>query len=335
MSLNAVKMLGISVTISPKDKILEYLEKGLEKRLAFRSQLSAKQKKTLVVVTPNPEQIVLAQEDTHFAKILNRADVALPDGIGLAIASRFLSYHVSPIPYHETIRRIPGVEFMDDLAGLAAKRGYPIALIGGRAGVAVSVLECLRRKYPGLTGWAMEPGELPILPITNTTPAKRDPQCCISDKDRKQHRDNTTNNKYDQYFQDIIRKIRKTRTRIIFVGLGAPKQEYFIEAISDLPRGSGQVPRNSGQELSEKSGQPEEKKLKAESWKLKAPLILMSVGGSFDIISGRTPRAPSFVRAIGLEWFWRLVHEPWRWKRQLVLVKFLWLVIREKLASKG
>ena len=113
MSLNAVKMLGISVTISPKDTILEYLEKGLEKP-------SVKQKKSLVIVTPNPEQIVRAQKDKRFAEILNRADVSIPDGIGLALVMR--------------LQRIPGVELMEDLVAMAAKRGYPVALIGGRAG---------------------------------------------------------------------------------------------------------------------------------------------------------------------------------------------------------
>lgn len=218
-------------------------------------------KKPLIIVTPNPEQIVYAQDDPHFAKILNKADVSLPDGVGLALVMR--------------LKRIPGVEFMEDLVRLAAQRGYPIGLIGGRAAVAVQALECLKRKNPELTGWAEDPGDVDL--------------GTLGDLD------------------DVCEKIGKTNARLVFVGLGAPKQEYFIE------------------------------KLKVESFKLKvaAPLALMSVGGSLDMIAGRTPRAPLFLRTIGVEWLWRLGQEPWRFRRQLALVKFLWLVFGKKLASKG
>jgi N-acetylglucosaminyldiphosphoundecaprenol N-acetyl-beta-D-mannosaminyltransferase len=59
--------------------------------------------------------------------------------------------------------------------------------------------------------------------------------------------------------------------------------------------------------------------------------VMMGVGGSFDYISGKIPRAPGFLRVVGLEWFYRLAKQPWRWKRQLALVEFLGLVLKEKL----
>ncbi len=61
----------------------------------------------------------------------------------------------------------------------------------------------------------------------------------------------------------------------------------------------------------------------------------MSVGGSFDTIAGRVKRAPFLLRAIGLEWLWRLVREPWRFGRQLRLLQFLWLVFRKKERARG
>ncbi|MBI5449078.1 WecB/TagA/CpsF family glycosyltransferase [Candidatus Gottesmanbacteria bacterium] len=283
MRLNAVKVLGISVTISSKDTILEYLKKGLEKPSAVSSQPSPKSKKSIIIVTPNPEQIVLAQIDKRFAEILNWADVAIPDGVGLVAAMRLL-YQKSEI------KRIPGVELMEDLVAMASKRGYPVALIGGRAGVAVRAFECLRQKYPGLMGWTEEPGEMPILPISNTT-----------------------NDQYYQYTKGIIEKISTTRTRIVFVGLGAPKQELLIEAVSCQLLASFRL-RRSGSAVS-------------------PPIVLMSVGGAFDIIAGRMPRAPSFVRSVGLEWLWRLAREPWRWRRQLALIRFLWLIAKSRLSS--
>jgi len=273
MGLKSKKILGISITIDSKKTILEYIEKYLEKS----------SEKPLHIATPNPEQIVYAQKDKHFLEILNQADVAIPDGIGLALAIR--------------VKRIPGVELMEDLVKLAAIRGYGVGLIGGRGNIAVEALECLIRKFPSLSGWAFEPGEIDLGNLGN-----------------------------------LREKIQKTKTRLVFVGLGAPKQEYYIARLArdlslrgaslgatrqslDLPAGKAGIASPS--ERSRNDG-----------------VVLMAVGGSFDIISGRTPRAPWIVRNMGLEWLWRLIREPWRWRRQLALVKFIWMIVREKLVSK-
>lgn len=80
---------------------------------------------------------------------------------------------------------------------------------------------------------------------------------------------------------------------ILFVAFGHPKQEMWMaENINKLP-----------------------------------VRIMMGVGGSFDYISGRVPRAPLFIRKIGFEWLFRLTREPWRIKRQLSLVEFVWKVV--------
>lgn len=59
--------------------------------------------------------------------------------------------------------------------------------------------------------------------------------------------------------------------------------------------------------------------------------VVMGVGGAFDFLGGIVPRAPVFIRKIGLEWFFRLLVQPWRWRRQMRLIKFGWLVIEELL----
>ena len=56
--------------------------------------------------------------------------------------------------------------------------------------------------------------------------------------------------------------------------------------------------------------------------------LAMGVGGSLDVLSGLTARAPAGIRRLGLEWFWRLVHEPRRWRRQLALPRFAFAVLR-------
>ena len=59
--------------------------------------------------------------------------------------------------------------------------------------------------------------------------------------------------------------------------------------------------------------------------------IAIGVGGAFDYYAGLVPRAPTWMRCHGLEWLYRLFHQPWRWRRQLKLLQFLWLVLNEKI----
>ncbi|MGH2535061.1 MAG: WecB/TagA/CpsF family glycosyltransferase [Thermomicrobiales bacterium] len=59
--------------------------------------------------------------------------------------------------------------------------------------------------------------------------------------------------------------------------------------------------------------------------------LAVGVGGSFDYCAGRVPRAPSVVQRLGLEWFYRLAREPWRWRRQAVLPLFAVLVLWERI----
>lgn len=54
--------------------------------------------------------------------------------------------------------------------------------------------------------------------------------------------------------------------------------------------------------------------------------LVMVVGGAMDFLLGKVPRAPLFMQRLGLEWLFRLVRQPWRWWRQLKLVKFVWLL---------
>lgn len=272
MSLSYQSILNVRVTTSPKEKILEDIKKYLLQSIHDASSRKVKVAKPLVITTPNPEQIVLAQSDSHFRDILNWADIALPDGIGLVVASRILGKKSSKAPNSVINERTTGVDFMLDLVGLADVQGVRIGLIGGIDGLAVKALECLQLRYPKLKGWAADGPEL----TGDTVEHMEWPE--------------------DSYWENLSQKISATGTGILFVGLGAPKQEYVIDRLRTLS--------NS--------------------------IVLMSVGGSFDIITGRLKRAPLFIRTIGFEWFWRLLQEPWRWRRQLSLMMFIWLVLSER-----
>jgi N-acetylglucosaminyldiphosphoundecaprenol N-acetyl-beta-D-mannosaminyltransferase len=74
-------------------------------------------------------------------------------------------------------------------------------------------------------------------------------------------------------------------------------------------------------------GAPQQEKWIARNLNRTGAVIGMGVGGSFDFIIGKQKRAPKWLQRIGLEWLYRLIHEPWRWRRQLALPKFVWKVL--------
>lgn len=273
MSLKHQNILGVRITTSPRETILEEIKKYLIRGSPTKQASKAKSRKPLVIATPNPEQIVYAHTHQSFRDILNQADVTLPDGIGIVLASRFLGSSDRSTRQTTVPQRIPGVEFMADLARLAQQESVRIGLIGGFDGLAVRALECLQAEYPRLKGWAIDGPEL----VVGAHEEMEGPSASC--------------------WEDLAQKIRLTKTGIVFVGLGAPKQEYVI----------GQLSRTGTY-----------------------PLILMAVGGSFDILTGRLKRAPLVIRSIGFEWAWRLFQEPWRWQRQLALVKFMLLVCKAR-----
>jgi N-acetylglucosaminyldiphosphoundecaprenol N-acetyl-beta-D-mannosaminyltransferase len=93
---------------------------------------------------------------------------------------------------------------------------------------------------------------------------------------------------------EICARIKAARPDILFVAYGAPRQDLWIA----------------------RHGRP-----------LGVP-VMMGVGGSLDFLVGAQKRAPRWVRKINLEWLYRLVLQPSRWRRQLALPKFVWAVLR-------
>ncbi len=59
-------------------------------------------------------------------------------------------------------------------------------------------------------------------------------------------------------------------------------------------------------------------------------MVVMGVGQGLDVLGGKVRRAPLIFRKLGLEWLYRLMTQPWRWRRQLRLIEFGWLVLKEK-----
>jgi N-acetylglucosaminyldiphosphoundecaprenol N-acetyl-beta-D-mannosaminyltransferase len=232
-----VKILGINFNTASKEEILEDVIMGLNG-----------QGGKAIIMTPNPELLVIASGSSEYKKTLNSANFSLPDGVGVVLAAKFLGKNISG--------RITGVDFMKSLCEKVSKQPVMIGLFGAQPGIAEKTSNCLREMYPSLQ---------------------------IS---------------YASHLPPSFKK-GSPQIDILFVALGSPKQERWIaENISSLP-----------------------------------VKVIMGVGGSFDMISGKTKRAPNILQRIGLEWLWRLVLQPWRVKRQFKLFIFVWLVIKAKFNS--
>ena len=95
------------------------------------------------LVTVNPEFVVEAQHNQEFRHIINNATLALPDGIGLLKAARFLK--TTPLP-----ERVAGSDLVMRLAELSHQKGYRLYFLGARQGVAEKAITKLKACYPNL-----------------------------------------------------------------------------------------------------------------------------------------------------------------------------------------
>lgn len=99
---------------------------------------------------------------------------------------------------------------------------------------------------------------------------------------------------------NIFSIVADYKPQLVFIAFGSPDQEIWIE-------------RHKNEFTS---------------------CVVMGVGGAFDYLSSNIVRSPVFIQKIGGEWLYRLVIQPWRWKRQLRLIKFIWLIIKQKLKKE-
>jgi len=157
--------------------------------------------------------------------------------------------------------RVTGIDLLTSLCARGAMEHWRIFLLGSAPGIAQKAGELLSNNHPGLI-------------VCGT---------------------------HDGYFaqpeeEELIQLIKASYPDILFVGMGSPRQEYWINKhLNEL-----QVP------------------------------VAIGVGGSFDVVAGVKKRAPQWVINLNIEWLYRLVCEPSRIKRQLALPKFVALIYREK-----
>ena len=204
--------------------------------------------KTCYAVTPNAEIAYEALRDESLRALLNEADLVLPDGAGVVLASKILK---TPLQ-----QKVAGVDFADGLLGMLAQNGKSVYLLGSKPGIAELAAEKMREKHPGLIICGM----------------------------------------HDGYFKDeapVIAAINEAKPDVLFVCLGAPKQELFMKRHQN--------------DLSCR--------------------LMIGLGGSLDSFAGTVKRAPKWMIKANLEWLYRLYKEPKRFGRMLRLPKYLWAVV--------
>lgn len=157
------------------------------------------------------------------------------------------------------LRRQPGIELAEMLLDHAAARGWRVAWVGAREDRLQAAARFWIRRHPQLRLQRLIHGY--------------------------QHPD---------HWPMVEEDLRRQQPDLVFVGLGAPRQELWIEKVR--PHGHG---------------------------------LWLGIGGSFDVWSGSVQRAPAFMQALQLEWFYRLLQEPRRWPRILQLPVFTGHVLME------
>jgi N-acetylglucosaminyldiphosphoundecaprenol N-acetyl-beta-D-mannosaminyltransferase len=181
-------------------------------------------------------------DDPGYNALMEAADLVTPDGMPLVWGLRLLG-----VP---DASRVYGPDLTPLVCEEAARRGVPVGFYGGQDDVLDDLAASLTTRYPGLRiAYRWSP---PFRPLTTEEEAR------VAD--------------------DLVR----SGTRVLFVGLGTPKQERWMADHKGLP------------------------------------MVMLGVGAAFDFLSGRKRQAPRALQGLGLEWLYRLVHEPRRlWRRYL------------------
>jgi N-acetylglucosaminyldiphosphoundecaprenol N-acetyl-beta-D-mannosaminyltransferase len=190
------------------------------------------------VFTPNVDHVVQAEHDPAFRAAYGRADLSLVDGTPVLWAARLLG---TPLP-----EKLSGSDLFEPLVERAAEEGLRVALLGGGPGIGQLAAANLRER-------------LPKLQVVETLA----PRIGLSPTDEE---------------RECVARLAHARADLVFVCLGAPKQELF----SDRNR------------------------------EALAPAVLVGFGAAVDFAAGTMPRAPAWMSRFGLEWAFRLAREPRR-----------------------
>jgi N-acetylglucosaminyldiphosphoundecaprenol N-acetyl-beta-D-mannosaminyltransferase len=208
----------------------------------------------------------------------------------VALCDGFGLYVGSRIVGKPVLSRIIGTNFVENLCEKVVNRPITVGFLGGGSRIAVTAAERLQKKYPGLV--VAFAGEEWLMDYRG--PAARHPHSTssITSFPAGAHRGTPTR----VTPQDQLSTLNNKPVDILFVAFGHPKQELWMaEHVGKIP-----------------------------------VRVMMGVGGAFDQFVDPTLRPPLIISSIGMGWLYRLIREPWRFKRQLALLTFLGMVVRER-----
>ena len=227
----------------------------MQQALALVSDFVEKGARPYSIFAVNPEKNFSVPKDTVLYDTFKTADLLLPDGIGMVLAAKVL--------YGVRLSRVPGVELMNNICRLSARKGYRIFIYGAREDINKMAVDVLRKRYP----------KLEIVGRCNGY-VKGDEM------------------------GDLVKTINASGAEILFLAIGSPKQEIWFAKHKDF---------------------------------LENIRVCQGIGGTLDTIAGNVKRAPKIWQRYYAEWFYRLLAEPKRIKRQKVLPIFAAAVIMSKL----
>lgn len=197
------------------------------------------------VYTPNVDHVVLAERDARLRVAYSRASLCLADGAPIVWSAPLLG---CAIP-----EKLSGSDLALPIARLAGEMGWRLYLLGGAPGVAAAAATRFREECGALV---------------------------VGVDDAMVHLDGDLASE-----RAIVDRITAARPHLVFVALGAPKQELWIDRHLDEIR----------------------------------PAVAIGVGASLDFVAGHVQRAPAWMSRIGAEWVFRLLQEPRRlWRRYLI-----------------
>lgn len=216
-----------------------------------------------LVFAMNAEKSVQSHRNPQVRQLLQRADVLIPDGVGTCIGARLL--------HGVRMARVTGSELMPALCDRAEREGLSVFVYGASPESNAGAIRTMRALWPRLRIAGSAHGFLP--------PGSAD-------------------DLHDATQDTAARRIIDARPDIVFVGLGSPRQEFWMSEVGvHLP-----------------------------------VALFQGVGGTIDVLSGVAVRAPQIWQRCGLEWLYRLIENPSRWRRQLALPTYASLVLAQFLS---
>jgi exopolysaccharide biosynthesis WecB/TagA/CpsF family protein len=255
-SWRSVPVLGFRLDLVTLEEAAQWIARAAHEEAPTGSGPQPAPGRTAIAVSFNPELVMRAQDDPAAAEALRNADLSYPDGVGAVWAARrglVPGDESEPVP-----ERVAGVDLAQRVLEVAAQAGLSVYLLGGKPGVAEEAARRQRAQLPGLQVAGCRDGYF--------SPAEE---------------------------ATVVAAVRRSGARILFVGMGAPRQETLLYRHRD-------------------------------DWGAR---VALGIGGSFDVWAGNTVRAPQWTRRAGVEWLYRLVREPRRLRRQMVLPRYAYQVL--------